>query len=247
MITTMALLAALILPVPSLIKSIKERVTPFRAVASGLLAGLFGALAVMVIGELMGTNVFDEMYKSVDAFLKTLAADPNFQAMLAEGKSVDQAIEQLRVMYETSIKLLPAMLCIFALIASYIDYIILSKVYKPGGISPIPMTKIQEFNLPRRMVTTWCLIYLAALLLSETEALANSAVFLNVMLLFNLAFMLQGISVVFMFCSSRRIPKVVAVILSVMALLTSVGGLILRLLGFTDLLFGLKFRMKQRV
>ena len=243
----MALLAALILPVPSLIKSIKERVTPFRAVANGLLAGILGALAVMVIGELMGTNVFDEMYKSVDEFLKALAADPNFPAMLAEGQSVDQAIGQLRVMYEEAIKLLPAMLCVFALIASYIDYIIISKIYKPGGIAPIPMTKIQEFDLPRRMVTTWCLIYLAALLLSETEALANSAVFMNVMLLFNLAFMLQGISVVFMFCSARRIPKAVAVVLSAFALITSIGGLILRLLGFTDLLFGLKFRMKQKI
>ena len=247
MIATLAMLVAVIMPIPTIIKSMRERVTPFRAVGTGLLAGIFGALAVMVIGELMGTNVFDEMYSSVDAAMKTLAADPDFAAMVGDSASVNKRLEQMRVMYESSIKMLPAALCIFSLIAAYIEYVIISKIYKPGGISPIPMTKIQEFDLPRRMVTTWCLIYLAALLLSETEALANSAVFLNVMLLFNLAFMLQGISVVFMFCSARRIPKAVAVILSAMALLTSIGGLILRLLGFTDLLFGLKFRMKQRV
>lgn len=243
----MALLAVLILPIPSILKSIKERVTPFRAVASGLLAGIFGALAVMVIGELMGTNVFDEMYKSIDEFLKALAADPNFSALVAEGKTVDQAIDQLRVMYDSAVKMLPATLCIVALIASYIDYIILSKIYKPGGIAPIPMTKIQEFDLPRRLVTLWCLIYLAALLLSETEALANSAVFLNVMMLFNMAFILQGISVIFMFCATKRIPKAIAVILTILLLSMSIGGLIIRLLGFTDLLFGLKYRMKQKL
>ena len=247
MIATMAMLVAVIMPIPTIIKAIKERVTPFRAVGTGLLAGILGALAVMVIAELMGTNVFDEMYNSVDAAMKTLATDPDFAAMVGESASVDKTLEQMRLMYESSIKLLPAALCIFALVASYIEYIIISKIYKPGGIAPIPMTKIQEFDLPRRMVTFWCLIYLAALFLSETEALANSAVFLNVMLLFNMAFMLQGISVVFMFCSARRIPKAVAVVLSAAALITSIGGLILRLLGFTDLLFGLKFRLKQRV
>ncbi len=247
MITTMAMLVAVIMPIPTIIKAMRERVTPFRAVGTGLLAGIFGALAVMVIGELMGTNVFDEMYEAVDQTIKTLSTDPNFAAMVGENGSVDKTLEQMRAMYESSIKLLPAMLCIFALLASYIEYIIISKIYKPGGIAPIPMTKIQEFDLPRRMVTTWCLIYLAALLLSETEVLANSAVFLNVMLLFNLAFMLQGISVIFMFCSARKITRVVAVILSALALLTGIGGLVIRLLGFTDLLFGLKYRMKQRV
>ena len=247
MITTMALLAALILPAPSLIKSIKERVTPFRAVGSGLLAGIFGALAVMLIGEFMGTNVFDELYQSVDTMIKALSTDPNFAAMIGENANVDQMLEQMRVMYESAIKMLPATLCIFALLASYVDYIILSKILKPGGIAPIPMTKIQEFDLPRRMVTVWCLIYLAALLLSETEALANSAVFLNVMMLFNMAFILQGISVIFMFCSSRRIPKAVAVIATVILLMLNVGGLLIRLLGFTDLLFGLKYRMKQKI
>jgi uncharacterized protein YybS (DUF2232 family) len=201
----------------------------------------------MVIGELMGTNIFDEMYQAVDAMLKTLSTDPNFAAMVGENNSVDQVLEQMRAMYEAAIKMLPETLCIFALLASYVDYIILSKVLKPGGIAPIPMTKLQEFDLPRRMVTVWCLIYLAALLLSETEALANSAVFLNVMMLFNMAFVLQGVSVIFMFCAVKRVPKAVTVILTILLLSMSVGGLVIRLLGFTDLLFGLKYRMKQKI
>ncbi len=246
MIASFAMLAAVIVPIPAVIKSIRERVTPFRAVGIGILYGTLAALLVMVIGQLMGTNVFDEMHAAADAAMKQLAENPDIGKMLGEGVSVDQVLDTMAYIYDTSIKILPATLCILALLASYVEYIIFSRILKPGGITPIPMTKIQEFDLPRRLVTLWCLMYLAALVVSNTEAVADSVVFLNIMLLFNLAFCLQGASVVLMFCATRRIPKAIAVIFIIVVLMTSIGGVLLRILGFTDLLFGLKYRMKQK-
>ena len=246
MIASLAMLMAVIMPIPSVIKSIKERITPFRAVLNGVLSGVLAALIVMVAGQMMGVNVFDQMFDAADEMIKTLSSDPNAEAMLAEGVTMDQMIQTLTYVFETSVKMLPASLCIFALLASYAEYIIFSKILKPGGIAPIPMTKLQEFDLPRRMVTVWCLIYLAALALSNTEGFADSIVFMNLMVLFNLAFFLQGISVVFMFCSTRKIPRIAAVIFTVLMLCISIGGTLVRLLGFTDLLFGLKYRMKQK-
>ena len=246
MIASLAMLVAVVLPIPSIIKSIKERVTPFRAVLNGVLSGILAALIVMVAGQMMGVNVFDQMFDAADEMIKTLSSDPNAKAMLAEGVTMDQMIQTLTYVFETSVKMLPASLCIFALLASYVEYIILSRILKPGGVAPIPMTKIQEFDLPRRLVTLWCLIYLAALALSNTEGFADSIIFMNLMVLFNLAFFLQGVSVVFMFCSTRKIPRIAAVIFTVLMLFISIGGTLVRLLGFTDLLFGLKYRMKQK-
>lgn len=246
MIASITMLMAVILPVPAIIKSIKERVTPFRAVLNGVLSGILAALIVMVAGQVMGVNVFDQMFDAVDTTIKQLTENPEMMAMLGDDASKDQFIETLTYVYETSVKMLPAALCILALLASYAEYIILSKILKPGGIAPVPMTKIQEFDLPRRLVTLWCLIYLAALALSNTDGFADSIVFLNLMTLFNLAFFLQGISVVFMFCHTRKIPRIAAVIFTILMLFLNIGGTLVRLLGFTDLLFGLKYRMKQK-
>ena len=247
MVTSLAMLVAIFAPITAIIKAIKERITPFRAVLNGVLTGIVGALVVMVIGQIMGVNAFDEMLTAADATIKSLTSDPEVLAALGEDITADQLTETLDYIYATAVKILPATLCIMSLFASYIEYIILSKIMRPDGLVPIPMTKIQEFDLPRKMVTVWCLIYLIVLCISNTEAFADNIVLLNLMLLCNMAFVFQGISVIFMFCHTRRFPRAVAAIFTILLMCMSIGPTLIRLLGFTDLLFGLKFRMKQKV
>lgn len=240
------MMAAILVPIPSIIKSIKDRITPFRAVGSGLLAGIVGALIVMVAGQLMGVNVFDELFDAVDSMIKMITENPNTAEMFGEDVSKDEMTATLSYMYDTSIKLLPACMCIVALFASYVEYIIFSKILKPDGIAPIPMTRMQEFDLPRRLITLWCLIYIVMLIMSQTDAFADSIILMNVNMLFDMAFCLQGVSVIFMFCHTRKIPRVIPGIIMVLVLVLGVGRNIIMLLGFVDLLFGLKYRMKQK-
>ena len=135
---------------------------------------------------------------------------------------------------------------IIALFASYVEYIILSRFVKTDGLTAIPMTKMQEFDLPRRLITLWCLIYIVMLILSTTEAFEGSIILMNVNMLFDIAFCLQGISVIFMLCHTRRIPRVIPAVLMVLILVFGLCRNIVMLLGFVDLLFGLKYRMKQK-
>lgn len=247
MIASLAMLVAVLVPIPTIIKSMKERVTPFRAVINGVLSGTLGALIVMVIGQLMGVNAFDELFKAVDSMVKVMSENAEFAALFGEDVSKDQLTEMLTVIYENSIKLLPGCIVIISLFASYVEYIILSRILKFDGLTPIPMTKMQEFDLPRRLVTLWCLVYIAMLILSKTDMFADSIILVNINMLFDIAFCLQGISVIFMLCHTRRIPRVVPGVLMVLILVFGLCRNIVMLLGFVDLLFGLKYRMKQRI
>lgn len=247
MISFIAMLVAIFAPIVSIVKSINERITPFRAVLHGLLTGIVGALVVMVIGQFMGMNVFDELFVAVDEVIKKMTENPEMVAMLGDAAAVDEFAQTMTYVYETSIKLLPSALCIVALIASYLEYIVLSKVLRPGGIAPIPMTKMQEFDLPRRLITLWCLVYIVMLILSQSEAFADSIILMNINALFDFAFCLQGISVIFMFCHTRKIPRAIPGVLMVLVLVFGLLKGVVMLLGFVDLLFGLKYRMKQRI
>lgn len=246
MIASLAMLVAVIAPIPAIIKAMKERLTPFRAVLNGILTGTLGALIVMVAGQFMGVNAFDELFSAVDTIVKMMTENPEMSAMFGDDVSKDKMVETLTYVYESSIKLLPGCMVMIALIASYVEYIILSRIVKPGGLNPIPMTKMQEFDLPRRLVTLWCLVYLAALLLSQTDMFADSIIFMNLNMIFDILFCLQGVSVIFMFCHTRRVPRVIPGILMVLIVVFGVGKNIVMLLGFADLLFGLKYRMKQK-
>lgn len=246
MIASLAMLVAVIVPIPAIIKSMKERVTPFRAVLNGVLTGTLGALIVMVLGQMMGVNAFDELFNAVDAMVKMMSENADFTAMFGEDVSNEQMKDALTIIYENSIKLLPGCMVMIALLASYVEYIIFSKFIKTDGITAIPMTKMQEFDLPRRLITLWCLIYIVLLILSGTEAFADSIIMMNVNMLFDLAFCLQGVSVIFMFCHTRKIPRLIPAVLMVLIIVFGVGKNIVMLLGFADLLFGLKYRMKQK-
>lgn len=246
MIASLAMLVAVIFPIPTIIKSMKERVTPFRAVINGVLTGTLGALIVMVIGQMMGVNAFDELFKAVEPIVKMMSENADFVAMFGEDVSKGEITETLTYVYENSIKLLPGCMVILSLFASYVEYIILSRIMKFDGMAPVPMTKMQEFDLPRRLITLWCLIYIVLLVLSQTDAFADSIIMMNVNMLFDMAFCLQGISVIFMFCHTRRIPRIIPAVLMVLILVFGVGRNIVMLLGFVDLLFGLKYRMKQK-
>ena len=200
----------------------------------------------MVLGQMMGVNAFDELFNAVDSMVKMMSENADFTAMFGEDVSNEQMKDTLTIIYENSIKLLPGCMVMIALLASYVEYIILSKFIKTDGITAIPMTKMQEFDLPRRLITLWCLIYIVLLILSGTEAFADSIIMMNVNMLFDLAFCLQGVSVIFMFCHTRKIPRLIPAVLMVLIIVFGVGKNIVMLLGFADLLFGLKYRMKQK-
>lgn len=240
------MLAALLAPIPAITKAMKDRVTPFRAVVNGIVAGGVAAVGVMVIAEFAGSNVFDEMYAQIDAMAQIMAQDPNMVQLLGEGVSENERIKFITTIYSEAIKMIPSVVCIMAAVVSYVDYIILSKIYKPGGIVAIPMTKLREFNLPRNFATIWLITYLLLLLFTNSDAGAGNMIFMNISSLFDFVFCIQGLSVVFMFCYSKSWPKVLAVIVSVAALVFGLGQTLLILLGFTDILFGLKYRMAKK-
>ena len=246
MYASLALFVAVIAPLPTLMKSIAQRVTPFRAVANGVIAGAVGALVVMVLAQIAGTNVFEQLREQTQLAIQTITSTPEMAEALGGEASTAELTNSLTAMYENAIQLLPSTICVIAAIASYIEYIILSKIYKPGGLAAIPMTKMREYNLPRNIVTVWLVLYLISLLFTSTEGAAADFVVTNIVSIFNILFMLQGVSLIFMLCYTKRIPKAVAVIIVIVLLGINFGNLVLELAGFTDVLFGIKQRLKQK-
>ncbi len=245
MFSSLMMLVAIIAPIPAIVKSIKERITPFRAVLQGLITGAVAALIVMVIGDIAGSNVFDELFTSVNIMAEALANDPNMIALLGEDLSAAERVNFINEIYSQSIQMLPAVVFIITAVAAYIEYIIISKAYKPGGIAAIPMTKMREFDLPRNIAFVWLALYVLSILVTSSGIVENNMIFLNINYIFDFAFCIQGISLIFMICYSRRLPQILGVLVIVVVLFTNIGKTLLMLAGFSDIIFGIKQRMKR--
>jgi uncharacterized protein YybS (DUF2232 family) len=83
------------------------------------------------------------------------------------------------------------------------------------------------------------------MLISASGMIDNNMIFLNINYIFDFAFCIQGFSLILMFAYTKRIPKALAVIAIIVIYCTNLGQTVLMLAGFTDIVFGLKQRMRR--
>lgn len=244
MYLTVIFFLVIVLPVPIMTGMIAKRETPFRVVLEGAIAAIMGAVLVMILASVSGKPIFMEMQAGIQEMAKVLAENTSLaEAMGIQGESTAHRIRYFTEIYQEAGKLLPSSISIMAAVISYFEYIILSKLYKPKGIAAIPMTPMREFNLPRTAITGWILIYLISWILTSTEIYPNDMLYNNVNVLFDFVFSLQGISVLFYLVYRRNAPRIIAVILMLFFMTTVFGKLVLLILGFADILLGLKKKL----
>lgn len=244
MYLTLAFAAALLLPVPTIINRIMKRVPPYRAVLEGALAGAAGVLLVMILAAVSGESILSQIQGDISYIAQTLAADPNIKSALGAGMTQEELANSLSMIYEQAAQLVPSTMGIFALAGAYVEYIILSRIIKPEGEAAIRMTPFRNFDLPRNIIAGWVVVFILSWLCTKIEAMPGELLYANISTLFDFIFCLQGMSVIFMFCHRRRAPKAIAVILILFFYFTGFGKIALMILGFADIIFRIKERIR---
>lgn len=247
MYLTFMFLGAVLFPVPALVRAIRNRKAPYKAVFEGIVSGGAGALLVMILASVSGDSIFDTIIDSVKPMAQALAEDGEFIRMMDPGMSEQERADFVISIYETAASLLPASICILTACVSYVEYIILSKVVRKDGAEGIPMEKFRNFELPGNTVIGWLILFGLAWITSKTEIVNGEMLFANINTLFNFVFCLQGISLLFMLCYIKKAPKGIAVIIILLLMFSGTGKMVLMILGFADLIFRLKEKMRRSV
>lgn len=237
-------LAALALPVPVLIKSMGKRLSPYRAVLEGIIAGAIGAIFIMVLASATGNGIFDTIQESINYIAQTLAKDPTITDLLGTDTTEAERAEFFTQVYGQAADLVPSTICMFTAIAAYIEYIILSKFVKPGGAYPIPMSKFREFDLPKNIIIGWISIFLLSWIFTKTGVAVSGLLYTNVNTLFSFVFCLQGMSVLFMYCHKKKAPRAIAIIIIIFFILSGYGKIALLILGLADVALRIKERLR---
>lgn len=238
-------LAVVLLPVPVIISAIAKDRPPYRAVLEGIFSAAAGAMLIMVTASASGTSIFDSIMDSVRGMARILVSDPAVRQAAGAEVSQSELYRMITGVYEQAAKLFPASVCIMATAASYVEYILLSKVVKrkPGNRPARPMDKFRDFHLPRNAGIGWLGMVLLSWILMKADIAGMDLLYVNINALFNFVFCLQGISVLFMFVYKKGAPKALAVIITALFLFSGIGKLALMVLGLADLIFGLKEKL----
>ena len=100
MYLTLMFFTALLIPVPVMAGLMRKKKPPYRVVVEGAIAGISGALFIMILASSTGHSIFSEFQRNIHYMAKFLAEDPNASAFLGEELSESQRIEILTQVYE---------------------------------------------------------------------------------------------------------------------------------------------------
>lgn len=237
------MLGILILVVPYLVlpKEInKGDNSPYFSVLKSIMATLMGVLIFFVIIRCTGHGLYEIYHDSVSRVVKVIAENPDMKQFFGvSGVSEAAAEKQIMLYYDNLLKLVPGYILLLSTLVSYVDYIVLSKSQsKHKSVQLMP--KFKEFNFPPQTVTAMVIMYLAAMLINKSGAFPNDFIFANINYLFDLVFVIQGVSVIFMWCSLRRWPKFIAIIIALVFWNFFMMRQILVIIGMIDLIFSIK-------
>lgn len=247
MYSNIILLLILVLPIPVLIRGIRKGENPYRVILEGAVLAGIGIAAVFIIAQMSGHSLGDEVEKTINSFSKILAENEQMAKSLGlENSSKAERIESYKALYNVGAQMMPAILLIMGLIVSYLEGLLFGRILKKDGVAINRVPPLREFTLPRTTIMGWFVIFILSWILKLTGFSGGEFILLNVNVLFEFTFALQGMALIFLFAYMKRIPKVVPVIVLIIMWFTSIGQMIMFFAGIVDLLLGLRKRIKPR-
>ena len=157
--------------------------------------------------SLTGSGLFSRIMEDVKDAAGALATDARIaEAFRMTDETVAERKEFLTAAYESVIKLAPFYIMALGAIISYIEYIILSRsLGKRSAVKKMP--PFREFSFPPGNCHGSCGHVLHSLDNDHVGDGDSDMLYLNVSAMFDFAFCIQGISVIFMFFHMKRIPR----------------------------------------
>ena len=230
MYTSLLPLAAALLPIPLIIKGIKRKEEPYRACMDGIIGAGLGMVMLFILAAQGGITIAKEL----------AMVGKEVAGMLPPGQA--ELFEQL---YGKTAVGIPGAMLVFAALCAYGEYILLSHIVKVKGEPALAMPPIREFHLSGAVVRGWVLIIVFSWILKVSGFSAGDVVMVNVNILFEFTFALQGISLLFLWTHMKKQARAVPVIITILLWFLPGGMTFLFIAGIVDLFIGLRGRIKS--
>lgn len=237
----------LVVPVAVMPRYIKSgSASPYRIVLYGTIGTAAAIVIVFMAASMSGQGIFAQISGMIETMAAELAKNPMVAETLGMASaSQAERTKMLTQLYDNVFAVMPACLMILGLVVSYVEYIIISRIMT-RRFQVKRMPKFREFSWPGSAFMGVMGMYLISWVLTATGVFADNMVYMNMDMLFNFVFSIQGVSVVLMFCHMKRVPKAAGVVIAVVMWMIYVGRMALLIIGMFDLILGLKRRIKGR-
>ncbi|WP_027399460.1 DUF2232 domain-containing protein [Anaerovorax odorimutans] len=247
MYTFLILLIMIFVPIPIMIKFMIEKKNPYRGIFQGIISSILAIIFIFIVVKLQtGTNISNMFGLAFKEAFELQDSEKLLEILGLENYSEDDLLTFVDDMVNTMQMIIPSIIIIWTWVIAYLDYLIISKIILKSGVSVSVLQPIRYLTLPRNSLLGSVIIYLFAYISAYMGIIDKTLIMLNIQILIDFAFSIQGIAVVSYYLYMRRIPKVLTAIICVLLFFINFGRIILFILGITEVVFGIRKRLTQK-
>ncbi|GEM_PF-704768 len=204
-------------------------------IIAGSAASLIATLLTFTVSTyIMGVNA---LFQMEEVFTNVVEQQKSF---LGDGGGSAEIIRSLEIMKNTMLTLIPSSLIFGSIASAHVNYLVSGIILKRTGFKFQPLGKFSRFSLPRNIMMGLFLIITLSYVADKMDVVNGQALFLNVFYLFQIAFLLQGLSVIVFFMEKYKLPKFFRMIACVLFLLVPSFSIMAAILGILDSIINIR-------
>lgn len=225
--------------------SIKTRRTTTETILISTVAFFLSFIMFMsLVGEISNIDIAKQ---SEQAFTQILTMQID---MLRETGMTNHEILQATDLFENTYRqlvvLIPSLMVVFALMVSYINLSLSSKILRKMGYGTISLQRFSRFKLPNNIIPGIGIMFLATFIIKKLQIQYHEALLFNITSLVGFVFIVQGFSVfdyLLIKAKMKLIPRII--LLAINIIFVPISG-IMFFIGLLDSIFDMRKIRRQK-
>ncbi len=191
------------------------------------------AITIYANLKLMGINIVNVMNVS---FEEAIVQQSKFiESLDIPQEAYLETVDRLRQGMELLKDAVPIMIISSAFLLMILNYTVAIKILKRTGTKVNDLPKFRYYKLPKEAMTGLLVIYLLTFIVSKANLVNQEVLMLNVFMLVQYVFIIQGVAVAIYYMHQFKMHTVVKVITMIIILFSGIGAMILFYVGIVDI------------
>ncbi|QEK13503.1 DUF2232 domain-containing protein [Crassaminicella thermophila] len=213
--------------------------SPYKVLAGGSLAALVASLLSISIGSMIiGVDIVSQMS---EAFKEAMDIQIKmYQTIGMEPEKLETLKKTLEATIQLVLMAIPAMLIFSSVFLSYINYVLTIRVLNRIGHKAESLPPLRYIRLPKSILMGTFLIIGLTMATKYFKIVSYQSLVLNVFLIFQFVYFIQGLAVVSYFLHAFNLRKVLRVLIYILLLFNGMGTFMVAMIGFVDAIVNLR-------
>lgn len=221
----------------------KKEYNPKHIVLGGAAANIITILITFtIIAKIFGVSLSENI-----SLMFERAGDMQYQIYQAAGfgqEKIDILKETMENWATLASMIIPASIILISVFSSYINYIVATQILTRIGYKVDTFTKFRYLKLPRNIFYGTFIILALTYIVKYFNIVNHQALMMNIVLLFQVVFLVQGLAVLVDYMLFYNIKKPFRALIIIFLILSRGGVFILSVVGFADCI--IDFRKYKR-